>query len=114
MWRKRVYWNSGERDSRYSDPRSQSTRVASTNENPWSLVRPDLVPAWEREFHIPCKVVEIFNSLVDVVHLKALDGQVRVGIGETVESVFEDNGDTTFLLGDLTIDSLVGEESPVT
>lgn len=65
----------------------------------------------EREFYILCKVVRIFNSLVEGVHSEALDGQVRVWVRETKESVFENNGGA---FGNLTIDSPVGEVSPVT
>ena len=67
-------------NSPHFKPRSQSARVASPDENPRSVVRPDLVAAWEREFYILRKVVEILDSLVDAVHLQALNGQIIVGV----------------------------------
>ena len=69
-----------ERNSRHHKPRSQSACITPADEDPRSLIRPDLVAAWERKLHVLRKVVEILDSLVKGVYLKALDRQIGVGV----------------------------------
>ena len=65
------------------------------------------------QFDILGKVLEIVNSLLNGVQLEAIVVQAGVGVRETVETVFENDGSTALLLGKLTVDSPVCEVTRV-
>ena len=94
-------------------PARKSTRVTTTHENPLSLTRLDVVTTRHSQFDILSKVLEIVNSLLNGVQLEAIVVQAGVGVRETVETVFENDGSTALLLGKLTVDSPVCEVTRV-
>lgn len=94
-------------------PARESSRVASADQDPWSLVRLDVVPSRHRKLDIVGKVVEIIDGLLYSMEFEILDAQVSERIGQSIIPMFQDNRGTTLLLSDLTIDGLVVEISGI-
>lgn len=92
----------------------QGTRVAPTDENPWSFLRRDVIPARHRELDVVREVLQVVNCLLDGMMLQTLDGEVVIRIRIAIVPVLDNDSCAVQLLCNQTVDRPVRQVAFVT
>jgi len=74
------------------------TCIASSNENPRSLVWGDFITPGHWEIDIVGEIDQVFDSLLDRVELQTFNGEIWTRVAETIESMFKYNCSPILLL----------------
>lgn len=94
-----MYYTCARIYSLYHGPTGQRARVATADEDPWSLdVRLNSVTSGHGKLHVVCKVFQVIYGLLDGVELQAADTEVAKRRRVAVESMFEYDGRAVLLL----------------
>lgn len=85
-------------DSLHHSEARQSSAVTTANEDPRRLTGRYIVTTRHRENNIVHEVLEVIDGLLYGEQPQAVDTQVWLRVGETEETVLEDNCSTVLLL----------------
>ena len=78
--------------------------IAATEEDPRRFVRPNLVPPRDRKLDVLDEVFVVVNRLLERENAKALRGEIRIRVGLSKETVFEQNDGAVEHFGEVTRD----------